>query len=48
MSKQKFKRAILIVMDSVGVGHDPRAKEFNDDNPNTLLHIDHGVDGLYV
>jgi phosphopentomutase len=34
-----INRVILIVMDSVGVGHLPDARRFNDDRTNTLLHI---------
>ena len=34
-----IKRVILIVMDSVGVGHLPDARRFNDDRSHTLLHI---------
>jgi phosphopentomutase len=34
-----INRVILIVMDSVGVGHLPDARQFNDDGAHTLLHI---------
>jgi phosphopentomutase len=34
-----INRVILIVMDSVGVGHLPDARKFNDDRAHTLLHI---------
>jgi phosphopentomutase len=34
-----INRVILIVMDSVGVGHLPDAGRFNDDRADTLLHI---------
>ncbi|MGD9045756.1 MAG: phosphopentomutase [Desulfobacterales bacterium] len=34
-----INRVILIVLDSVGVGHLPDADRFNDDRTNTLLHI---------
>ena len=34
-----INRVILIVMDSVGVGHLPDARQFNDDRTHTLLHI---------
>jgi len=34
-----INRVILIVMDSVGVGHLPDAQRFNDDRAHTLLHI---------
>jgi phosphopentomutase len=46
MSKNNFNRVFLIVMDSVGAGHDDSAPRFGDDNPNTLLHIDEFVGGL--
>lgn len=35
-----FNRIVVVVMDSVGIGHAPDAKEFNDLDSNTLLHID--------
>ena len=34
-----INRVILIVMDSVGVGHLPDAGRFNDEQTNTLVHI---------
>jgi phosphopentomutase len=34
-----INRVILIVMDSVGVGHLPDATQFNDNHAHTLLHI---------
>lgn len=34
-----INRVILMVMDSVGVGHLPDAERFNDDRTHTLLHI---------
>lgn len=34
-----FKRIHLLVMDSVGIGEAPDAKEFNDEGSNTLGHI---------
>ena len=42
----KFKRVFLIVMDSVGVGHDPDAAAYGDLHPNTIKHIDETVNGL--
>lgn len=42
----KFKRVFLIVMDSVGVGHDPDAATYGDLHPNTIKHIDEKVNGL--
>ena len=35
----KFKRIFMIVTDSLGIGEDPRAKEFGDEGANTLYHI---------
>ena len=35
---KKFKRIFLIVMDSVGVGNDPKAYLYDDEGANTLLH----------
>ena len=37
--KNKFNRIFWIVTDSLGVGNDSRAKEFGDENANTLGHI---------
>ena len=34
-----MKRALLIVLDSVGVGHAPDAADFGDEGSNTLGHI---------
>ena len=35
-----FKRIIILVMDSVGIGHAPDAAKFNDEGSNTLGHIE--------
>ena len=43
-----IKRVILIVMDSVGVGHLPDAELFNDDRADTLLHIYQQTGGLDI
>lgn len=43
---QDFKRVFLIVMDSVGIGEAPDAKEFNDEGADTLGHIAERMDGL--
>ena len=34
-----MKRVILVVMDSVGTGELPDAKDFGDVGTNTLLHV---------
>ncbi|MBP1949502.1 phosphopentomutase [Virgibacillus litoralis] len=43
---QNFKRVFLIVLDSVGIGEAPDAKEFNDKGADTLGHIAEHMDGL--
>ncbi len=48
MSQYPFKRIFLIVMDSVGIGEAPDAKEFNDSGSNTLGHIAEHRDGLHM
>ena len=35
-----FKRIILLVIDSVGIGHAADAAKFGDDGSNTLGHIE--------
>lgn len=35
----KFKRIIMIVTDSLGIGYDPRSKEFGDEGADTLFHV---------
>ena len=35
-----YKRIIMLVMDSVGIGHAPDAANFNDEGSNTLGHIE--------
>jgi phosphopentomutase len=39
LSVDMINRVILIVLDSLGVGHLPDADQFNDEGANTLLHI---------
>lgn len=46
MSTNKFKRMFLVVMDSVGIGEAPDAKEFNDVGADTLGHIAQAMKGL--
>ena len=41
-----MKRALLIVLDSVGIGHAPDAEEFGDCGANTVGHIRERVSGL--
>ncbi|SHF58424.1 phosphopentomutase [Ornithinibacillus halophilus] len=43
---KNFKRVFLIVMDSVGIGEAPDAKEFNDEGADTLGHIAQHMNGL--
>ncbi|MFD2640289.1 phosphopentomutase [Piscibacillus salipiscarius] len=44
--EQPFNRVFLIVMDSVGIGEAPDAKEFNDEGADTLGHIAEHMNGL--
>ena len=44
----EFKRIILIVMDSLGVGHASDAEKFNDQGSNTLFHINESMKYLNI
>ena len=46
VEKNKYKRIFLIVIDSLGVGYDQEAKNFNDEGANTLSHIISNVDSI--
>jgi len=41
-----MKRALIIVLDSVGIGHAPDAAEFGDEGANTIGHIRERVRGF--
>lgn len=41
-----YKRMFIIVLDSVGIGEAPDAKEFNDEGADTLGHIAEKMNGL--
>ncbi len=41
-----MKRALLIILDSVGIGHAPDASKFGDEGANTLVHIRETVTGF--
>lgn len=43
-----MKQALLIVLDSVGIGHAPDAAEFGDEGANTLRHIRETVPGFIL
>ncbi|MEH6943035.1 phosphopentomutase [Bacillus sp. JJ722] len=45
-NEKTFKRVFLIVMDSVGIGEAPDAKDFGDEGAHTLLHIAEKMNGL--
>ncbi|MCI1692685.1 phosphopentomutase [Aneurinibacillus aneurinilyticus] len=45
---KRFKRIFLIVLDSVGIGELPDAKDYNDEGAHTLGHIAERMDGLNV
>lgn len=42
----KYKRIFLVIMDSVGAGELPDAKDYNDTGANTLKHIAQAAKGL--
>ncbi len=41
-----FNRAIIIILDSVGVGEAPDADVYGDEGSNTLLHVYEGYEGF--
>ncbi len=43
-----IKRVFLIIMDSVGCGNAPDAKEFDDEGANTIKHISERENGIYL
>jgi phosphopentomutase len=43
-----FKRVFLIVIDSVGCGASPDAKEFGDEGANTIKHISEAAGGIHL
>lgn len=45
---KKYRRIFLIIADSAGIGHCPRAAEFGDEGSNTFAHAAHSVGGLDV
>ncbi|MDQ0256156.1 phosphopentomutase [Evansella vedderi] len=46
MSNYKYERIFLVVMDSVGIGEAPDAKDFNDEGADTLGNIAEKMNGL--
>ncbi|HKL12209.1 MAG TPA: phosphopentomutase [Halanaerobiales bacterium] len=46
VSFKKINRITLIVLDSVGIGELPDAKEYGDEGANTLVHTSEAVGGL--
>jgi len=46
MGQEQFKRIHLVVLDSVGIGESPDAKEFGDEGADTLGHIAEAMRGL--
>jgi phosphopentomutase len=44
----KYKKAILIVLDSVGIGELPDAGSYGDKGANTISHVARAVNGLKV
>ncbi|MBD7935996.1 MULTISPECIES: phosphopentomutase [Cytobacillus] len=48
MNTFTYKRIFLIVMDSVGIGEAPDAKNFGDEGAHTLGHIAEKMNGLHM
>ncbi len=48
MNKYKYQRIFLMVMDSVGIGALPDAKDFGDEGSDTLLHISQKMNGFAI
>jgi phosphopentomutase len=46
MNDKSFKRIHLVVMDSVGIGEAPDAKDFGDEGSDTIGHIAERMEGL--
>lgn len=44
----KYKRIFVVVMDSLGIGSEPRSKEFGDDGANTFVHVASRCNGLNI
>ncbi|MGM9925939.1 MAG: phosphopentomutase [Bacillus sp. (in: firmicutes)] len=47
-NENSFKRVFLIVMDSVGIGEAPDAKDFGDEGAHTFKHIAEKMNGLHM
>lgn len=45
---KKYKRAFIIVLDSLGIGYMDDAAKFNDEGANTFIHIADSVGGLNI
>lgn len=45
---KKYQRIFVIVMDSVGIGTEPRSVEFGDDGANTFVHVAEQCGGLNI
>ncbi|MDQ0269313.1 phosphopentomutase [Cytobacillus purgationiresistens] len=48
MQEFTYKRVFLIVMDSVGIGEAPDAKNFGDEGSDTIGHIAEKMNGLHM
>lgn len=44
----KYKRIIILVMDSLGVGYDKESYKYDDEGASTFYHIDQEVGGLNI
>ena len=48
MIRKKFKRVVVIVVDSWGFGSAPDAAEYGDEGSDTMGHIDASVESLHL
>ena len=45
---KRYKRAFIIVLDSLGIGYMEDAAKYNDEGANTFIHIADSVGGLNI
>ena len=46
--QKAFKKVVIVLLDSVGVGELPDAHEYGDTGSNTVGNLSHAVNGLYL
>jgi len=48
VKNSSFRRVIIIILDSVGIGELPDAEDYHDKGSNTLLHVAESVEKLHL